>query len=140
MSKANRDLAEDSIGIRLSRYERSERLCHYVAGGIGGMILLVGMRAGAAAGVSRYLEPVVITAIVASAAAIGRAYVGFMTASYRLLQYQKRHGAADTERVPPDADLRYPQSSFTFFTASVIVLMVSAAVLLVSVWWSVLQR
>lgn len=129
------ETAEDSIALRLLRYERSQKLCNYLGGGIGGILVIVGLSSNAITNAPWQLVSATITLAVFSAVCLGLAYIGFLSASFNLVRHQKREKLDDGEQVPDNKSCLYPENSFVAFKASVILLILAGMVLLAGLWF-----
>lgn len=133
MSADSESVATDTIAIRLARYDHSVKRCAYVGGGIGGLLVLVGLNGNSIVNAPLWLRASVITLVIFAAAALGRAYMGFASANYKLTAKQKRDGLPDDKNA--DSAIIYTDSSHTFYVASLLLLIVAAILVIVGAWW-----
>ena len=129
------DVGDDSIALRLLRYERSQKLCNYIGGGIGGLLVVVGLSGSTLANAPWWMASVIITLVVFAAVFLGRAYIGFLSSHYELVRYQKAQKREDTDQVPDTGELGYPSATFMFFKISSVLLFLAGLVLLVGIWF-----
>lgn len=129
------DVEADSIALRLLRYERSQKLCNYIGGGIGGLLVVVGLSGSTLADAPWWMVSVIITLVVFAAAFLGRAYIGFLSSHYALVRYQKAQDRDDAQKVPGTGELGYPTATFMFFKLSTVLLFSAGLVLLAGVWF-----
>jgi hypothetical protein len=132
------DPSQDTLSLRLDRYDYILQRCTYIGGGIGGLIVLVGLNANAINSAPYWLRGLVITLVVASGAFIGRAYIGFSTAKQDTSAQQKRNNLPDDTLA--EGVLSYPNSAFQAYTAASILVIVSAVFVIAGAWWQEPQK
>jgi hypothetical protein len=128
----------DTLILRRDRYDYAVQRCTYVGGGIGGLLVLVGLNANAINNSPNWLRALVITLIVLSGAAIGRAYIGFSSAKQDTFAIQKRSNLADdnlAEDVHP-----YPRTAYASYSIAIILFILSAIFVIVGAWWQEPQK
>lgn len=129
------DVEADTITLRLLRYERSQKLCNYIGGGIGGLLVVVGLSGNTLANAPWWMVSGIITVVVFAAVFLGRAYIGFLSSHYALVRYQKVENRDGAQQVPGSGGLGYPSTTFMFFRLSTVLLFVAGLLLLVGIWF-----
>lgn len=133
MPEKRYEYKEDTLALRLDRYDYAVQRCTYVGGGIGGLIVLVGLSGNAINNAPLWLRALVITLAVLSGASIGRAYIGYSTAKQDTSAVKKRINLPD-DAMAEDV-LPYPSSAYTFYAAAIILFLFAAVFVIVGAWW-----
>lgn len=133
MSKARREDQEDSIVLRLARYEHAIHRCGYVGGGIGGLLVLVGLNGNSIINAPLWLRASVITLAIVSGASLGRGYLEFASAKDKTARHQKREKLPDETLA--DQVLPYPGSAHAFYVTAILMLLAAAVLVIIGAWW-----
>ena len=121
--------------MRVLRYERIQKVCNYVGGGIGGVLVIVGLNGTSIAHAPRWLHSLLITAVVFSAVFLGRAYIGYLSAQFRLAREQLATASPENRPVAELAGCGYPGSAYTSYCIAIGLLAAAGIGLLAAVWW-----
>lgn len=129
------DPGQDTIAVRFLRYERIQKVCTYIGGGIGGVLVIVGLNGTSIAHAPRWLHAVLITAVVLSAVCLGRAYIGYLSAQFHLARQQETGGLPDDRGVADLNGCAYPTGAYRSYCIAIALLAVAGIGLLAAVWW-----
>jgi hypothetical protein len=127
----------DRVHYRLAKYERWVKNCAYLGGGLGGLVLFGDLAKDTFQLAPPLLRALFVTFVVAAGGGLGRAYVGYLSASHKLESWRKNAGQSDDVEVPADSKYRYPRSSKLFFWFALVCGGVAAALLIAAAWWPV---
>lgn len=135
MPTAANDPDRDTIAVRFLRYERIQKVCTYIGGGIGGVLVIVGLNGTSIAQAPRWLHAVLITAVVLSAVFLGRAYIGYLSAQFHLAREQLVSSLPGDRGVAELSGCAYPTGAYRSYCTAIGLLAVAGIGLLAAVWW-----
>lgn len=128
----------EQVHYRLSQYSRWEKNCAYLGGGLGGLVLFGDLAKDSFQLAPPHLRAFFITFIVVGGTALGRAYIGYLSAYHKLQAWQKTSGAEENADVPADNNYRYPRSSKYSFWLALSFSGLAGALLVIASWWPVI--
>lgn len=84
-----------------------------------------------------HLRALFITFIVVGGTALGRAYVGYLSAAHKLEAWRRNAGLTDSVSVPSGKEYRYPRvAKYSFWIAFLFASLATVSLVLAS-WWTV---
>lgn len=125
---------EPRLDMRLAQYARWQANCQYLGGGIGGLVLLGGLLKDSFTGAPYTLRAIFVTAVVVAAATVGRAYIGYLAATFRLKAAQVKEGLTDDAILFKSATLKYPLTAFIAFWIGLIAVIFATCILIIAAW------
>jgi hypothetical protein len=123
---------DDTLALRLDRYDYAMQRCTYIGGGIGGLFVLIGLNANSIVNASLTLRGWVITLALLAGAAIGRAYIGYSTAKQNTSAEQMLNHYPD--EMNADEVLRYPNSTYWWYVIAILLFLADAFLVMVGAW------